>query len=234
MRYQQTGTIAATPPFDFAHTLAFLSDFPATAGEQEIDTQTLTKAVLIDDVPIAFTVRASGTSEEPGLAYTLHADTPLDPAHIGAARDRIGFFLGLTDDLRPFYAIGATDPAFAPVQAHLYGYHQTKFLTPFENACWAILTQRRPRKRSSPATAAALRWTGDATTPFRRRRGSPPSHRTNSRRLAAVPDAGRICTLPPAPSRRSMRAGCGRGRSRRSRAGCARSRGSARGRRRSS
>jgi DNA-3-methyladenine glycosylase II len=25
-----------------------------------------------------------------------------------------------------------------------YGYHQVKFLTPFENACWAILSQRNP------------------------------------------------------------------------------------------
>ncbi len=184
MRYQQTGTIAATPPFDFAHTLAFLSDFPATAGEQEIDTQTLTKAVLIDDVPIAFTVRASGTSEEPGLAYTLHADTPLDPAHIGAARDRIGFFLGLTDDLRPFYAIGATDPAFAPVQAQLYGYHQAKFLTPFENACWAILTQRNPLPQARRAKEALIARHGGGVT-------------VDGRRYDAFPEATRLAAVTP-------------------------------------
>jgi len=57
-------------------------------------------------------------------------------------RDRIGFFLSLDDDLRPFYAIGATDPSFEPVIHELYGYHQVKFLTPFENAIWAILSQR--------------------------------------------------------------------------------------------
>ena len=28
----------------------------------------------------------------------------------------------------------------------LYGYHQVKFLTPFENACWAILSQRSPMR----------------------------------------------------------------------------------------
>ena len=34
------------------------------------------------------------------------------------------------------------DPAFAPVARRLRGYHQVKFLTPFENAAWAVLTQR--------------------------------------------------------------------------------------------
>ena len=43
----------------------------------------------------------------------------------------------LTYTLRP-------DRPFAPVVRKLYGYHQVKFLTPFENACWAILTQRNP------------------------------------------------------------------------------------------
>src|SRR5262249_3359818 len=61
-----------------------------------------------------------------------------------AAEDRIAFFLSLCDDLRPFYAIGMADPPFAPVIERLYGYHQVKFLTPFENACWAVLTQRTP------------------------------------------------------------------------------------------
>ena len=182
MSQQYTGTIAATPPFDFAHSLAFLDEFPPTTGEQTLDEGSLTKAVIIDDVPLAFTVRATGAGEEAGLAYTLHADEPLDPATIAAARDRIGFFLGLADDLRPFYAIGARDPAFAPVQAQLYGYHQTKFLTPFENACWAILTQRNPMAQARRAKAALIaRYGGGVTVAGRRHEAFPEAPR-----LAAV------------------------------------------------
>jgi len=184
MTYQQTGTIAATPPFDFAHSLAFLNDFPPTAGEQSIDARSLTKVVLIDDVPLAFTVRASGTTEEPGLDYTLHADTPLDRTTIEVARDRIGFFLGLTDELRPFYAIGATDPAFAPVQARLYGYHQTKFLTPFENACWAILTQRNPLPQARRTKEALIARYGGGVT-------------VDGRRYEAFPEAPRLAAVAP-------------------------------------
>ena len=50
--------------------------------------------------------------------------------------------MSLDDDLRPFYQIAHADAAFAPIVQDLYGYHQVKFLTPFENACWAALAQR--------------------------------------------------------------------------------------------
>ena len=56
--------------------------------------------------------------------------------------DRIKFFLSLDDDLKPFYNHGLKDDAFKPVIKKLYGLHQVKFLTPFEAAAWAVLSQR--------------------------------------------------------------------------------------------
>lgn len=142
--HQITGTLTPQAPFDFAKTLAFLGDFTPTAGEQTVATASVTKAVTLHGRAIAFNVRDAGTLEEPRVAYTLYSEHPLSEPEQRAAIDRIRFFLSLDDDLRPFYAIGRTDPAFAPVIDHLYGLHQPKFLTPFEIACWAILTQRNP------------------------------------------------------------------------------------------
>lgn len=56
--------------------------------------------------------------------------------------DRIRFFLGLDDDLKPFCEMGSKDPKFVPVLDKLHGLHQVKFLTPFEAAAWAVLSQR--------------------------------------------------------------------------------------------
>lgn len=123
------GELPATPPFDFA---------------QALDGGALTAAVRVAGRTVAFHVRATGSVEAPRLAYTLHAAEPLTPAVEHAARDRIAFYLSLDDDLRPFYALGADDPPFAPIVRRLHGYPQVKFLTPFENACWAILAQRTP------------------------------------------------------------------------------------------
>lgn len=139
-----TGILTPQAPFDFAKTLTFLGDFMPTAGEQALTPDSVTKAVTLRGRAIAFNVRDAGTLEEPRVAYTLYSEHPLSETEQRAIIDRISFFLSLDDDLRPFYAIGRTDPAFAPVIEHLYGLHQPKFLTPFEIACWAILAQRNP------------------------------------------------------------------------------------------
>lgn len=133
-----------TAPFDFTRSLNFLKGFPPTQGEQNLEDQTLTKAVRANGRTVAFELRALGTIEAPKLACDLCADLPLSPEVERAALDRVRFFLSLDDDLRPFYKLAEHDPPFEKVVRTLYGYHQVKFLTPFENACWAVLTQRTP------------------------------------------------------------------------------------------
>ncbi len=146
--YTETGHITPTPLFDFAKTLNFLGFFPATQGEQTVTEKALTKAVYVDGQLIGFRVSSIGTIDQPQLAYTLYSEQAMDEAIKSAAIDRITFFLSLDDDLRPFYAIGREDSDFAPIVQELYGYHQVKFLTPFEIACWAVLTQRNPMNMS--------------------------------------------------------------------------------------
>lgn len=140
-----TGTLYPTAPFDFAQTLRFVGAFAPTAGEQQTGRVLLRKAVMIQGTPVVFMVQSSGSVEQPGLSYTLATAKPLSAEMERAATDRIRFFLSLDDDLRPFYTVAeAGDPPFLPVIQRLYGFHQVKFLTPFENACWAVLTQRTP------------------------------------------------------------------------------------------
>ncbi len=138
------GTLCPSPPFDFDKSLDFLGFFAPMEGEQSLASRALAKAVLLGDQLVVFQVAAAGGVEAPRLDYTLHSDQPIAEETRRVAEDRIGFFLSVGDDLRTFYAIGRADPHFAPLVELLYGYHQVKFLTPFENACWAVLTQRNP------------------------------------------------------------------------------------------
>ena len=137
-------TLHPTPPFDFNKTLDFLEGFSPTRGEQSLAARVLTKAIAVAGQVVVFQVASSGAVEAPRLECTLHSAQPLSPATLAAARDRLSFFLSLDDDLRPFYAIAKEDPAMAPEIQRLYGMHQVKFPTPFENAAWAVLTQRAP------------------------------------------------------------------------------------------
>ena len=144
MNYSVTGQLKSVPPFDLAQSLNFLGLFPPTQQEQSLNEQSLTKAICLQGQVIAFQVKSVGSVEAPQLAYTLFSDRPITTSTEQAAVDRFSFFLSLADDLGPFYVIGRNDPPFAPIIEQLYGYHQVKFLTPFENACWAMLSQRNP------------------------------------------------------------------------------------------
>src|SRR5215212_444189 len=180
-----TGTLLPTPPFDFDKSLDFLGFFAPMEGEQVLAARALAKAVLLDGQIVVFEIAVSGSIEQPRLAYTLHSDQPISDAIRLAAEDRIAFFLSLNDDLRPFYAIGLDDQLFAPVIQRLYGYHQVKFLTPFENACWAVLTQRTPIPIAKKLKQALVERFG-------------ASLMINGQRYAAFPEPARLAAADPA------------------------------------
>jgi len=138
------GRLTPAAPFDFAQTLRFAEDFTPARGEQRVAENTLTKAIKVAGRPIGFHITSVGTVDAPALDYTLYDARPFTPALIAASEDRLRFYLSLDDNLTPFYKIARDDPALAPVIERRYGLHQIKFPTPFENAAWAILTQRTP------------------------------------------------------------------------------------------
>jgi DNA-3-methyladenine glycosylase II len=160
--YQETGTLTPIPPFDFSKSLQFLGIFGPTKNEQTVSTHSLTKAISIDGQTVVFQLTSIGTTEKPVLEYTLFSVKPFSQAMENAVVERITFFLSLKDDLQPFYRLGRADPDFAPIIEHLYGYHQVKFLTPFENACWAVLTQRNPMKIAQQTKQALVEKYGSS------------------------------------------------------------------------
>jgi DNA-3-methyladenine glycosylase II len=141
-RLQREGTIRPVAPFDFDQALDFIGAFPPMHGEQVVSEKALKRAAWASQTPVAFRLSAAGTVEEPELRYELHADDPLSDADAAALVRRIETYLSVYDDLHRFYELIDSDPPFASVKRELYGYHQVKFLTPFENACWTILSQR--------------------------------------------------------------------------------------------
>lgn len=151
-----TVQIDPAPPFDFAKSLDFLGEFAPTRREQTIVARRLAKAINVAGRAVLFQLSSSGSIDAPQLECALVAEQPLSEAARRAAIDRVRFYLSLDDDLRPFYDLGRADPAFAPILEALYGYHQVKFPTPFEAACWAILTQRTPMSIAGRVKQALL------------------------------------------------------------------------------
>ena len=141
-RLQLEGTLRPVAPFDFDQALDFIATFPPMHGEQVLSEKSLKRAAWASQTPVAFKLSSAGTVEEPELRYELHSDEPITEADVAALLRRIEVYLSLDDDLHRFYELIDSDRLFVAVRQELYGYHQVKFLTPFENACWTILSQR--------------------------------------------------------------------------------------------
>lgn len=142
--YSTHGTLTPLAPFDYDKSLDFISEFTPMSGEQTLAPRSLTKTLSLNGGAIVFQITSNGTVENPALEYTLYSAHKLDAATEQLALERIRFFLSLEEDLKPFYALAKKDAKFAPVVKRFYGLHHVKFLTPFENAAWAILTQHQP------------------------------------------------------------------------------------------
>ncbi|OLV16780.1 DNA-3-methyladenine glycosylase family protein [Deinococcus marmoris] len=135
--------LPVTPPFDLRHTLAFLNGFPPAQGEQNTAGE-LRKATRLNGQTVGFVVG----QDTAGLKYTLHPEQPLTGAETAALLERLASFLATGDDLQPFYDLAEQDTAFGPTLKAMHGFHQPRFLTPFEVACWAVLTQRLPNAQA--------------------------------------------------------------------------------------
>ena len=138
------GTLNPVPPFDFSQSLAFISDFGPMKSEQEVTSNSFTKAVEIKGETVAFEVTGLGNVEDPKLHFEIFSENKLTEEIQKLVADRISFFLSLQDDLKEFYKIANRDIPLKPAVKRFYGHKQVKFLTPFEIACWAILAQRIP------------------------------------------------------------------------------------------
>lgn len=158
------GTLSPTPPFDFSLSLRFLEGFSPAEGEQAITEGAVTKGLRVHGQTVVFRVRASdgATAEAPGLTYCVWSEEPLTKEIEAAAAARIEAFLSIHDDLRDLQQRAGADPVFAPFAARLYGLHQVRFLTPFENLCWAVMGQRAPIPVARKAKDAFVRRYGGA------------------------------------------------------------------------
>ena len=181
--YSEEGSLRPTPPFDFAKSLDFLGTFPPMREDQTVNDLSMTKAVRVGGRVIAFQLKSTGTIKMPGLKYTLFADHPFSRGLTEVVIDRISFFLSLPDDLDQFYRTAINDSNFAPVLQKLYGLHHVKFLTPFECACWAVLSQRNQLSAARKAKQALLEHFGT-------------SLEINGHQYRAFPEPGQLGEAP--------------------------------------
>ena len=131
----------------------------------------LWKAFRIRGATVGTRTESTGDVDHPSLTVTV-----TDPDVADAAVRCVGDYLSVHDDLAPFLAVANDDPPTAVRVREMHGMHHVRFPTPFEAACWAVLSQRTPipmARRTKDAVTAAF---GDAVE-------------MDGHRLLAFPDA---------------------------------------------
>ena len=130
----------ATAPYDFGQSIRALGGAEPWADERVCSDDSVTVGGYAEERPFVATVAEGEEST------TLDADVEwVDEA--GDERvvaDWLGAFFSLSDDVEPLYAAATDDPPFRRVLDALDGYHQVRFPSPFEAACWAALAQATP------------------------------------------------------------------------------------------
>lgn len=182
--FSTQGTLAPRAPFDFEKTLDFIGAFVPMIGEQTLAPRSMTKTISVEGIATVFQLLSGGSVAQPALAYTLYSAHRLDADAQRQITNHIRFFLSLDDDLNAFYALAARDEKYQPVIQRFYGLHHVKFLTPFENAVWAVLTQRTPMRVAQTIKRALIEQYG-------------PSLTVNGQEYRAFPEVNALYSVSP-------------------------------------
>jgi DNA-3-methyladenine glycosylase II len=153
-------------------------------GEQTLASRKMSKTISIQAQPFLFELQSTGTVEAPKLQYQIYSPRPIEPDQQYLVEDRIRFFLSLDDPLQDFYALAREDKPFWAVVEHMYGLHQVKFMSPFEIAIWAVLTQRQPIAISRKVKQALKEAYGSCME-------------INGTRFIAFPEPAQLISIPP-------------------------------------
>jgi len=134
--------LPATQPFDLGQSLRVLRGSAPCTGEQVVGEHGVRKALTLagpaGDEAVVVDITAAGD----GVLVETVAARPLDDTEQAAVGRAVSSWLSLDDDLRPFLAAAADDPALRPLLDVTHGLHQVRFPSLAEGAVYFVLTQR--------------------------------------------------------------------------------------------
>ncbi|MGY1726526.1 DNA-3-methyladenine glycosylase family protein [Geodermatophilus sp. SYSU D01062] len=162
-------------PFDLAQSARFLEGF-APARHPGAPDGVLRLACWVEGSDTAVGV---AVSQDTGGAVHLRADA--DPPRLA---EQVARILGLDVDGAGFGAVTAADPVLAPLAAARPGFRPVSFWSPYEAACWAVLSQRT----STAAAAGTKARIAERWGTVHRVDGVPVTAFPTPARLAAVAD----------------------------------------------
>lgn len=128
-RIGSTLTLSPTPPFRLDLSAWALRRKPVNVVDR-FEAGVYRRVLVVAGRAVPIAVRQRGTRDRPTLQVV--SPEPLDSSERRAVRAQLGRALGLSIDLRGFYAMAARDPLLAPLATTLRGLKPPRFPTVFE------------------------------------------------------------------------------------------------------
>ena len=128
-------------PFDLALTVWTLRRQPHNAMDRWQD-NAYRRVLAFDTGAVQACVRQTGSRARPRLRVTLHGPTAAQPQTRKQARQCVRRVLGLSADLRDFYALADADPALGYLANRFMGMHPPRYLSLFEALTNALVCQQ--------------------------------------------------------------------------------------------
>lgn len=128
-------TLPLRGPFSLAAGVRFLDSFAPAGTSPAADDGELRLAFAVEGEWDTAGVRVSQAGDELRVAVTGDAD-------LAAVRAQLARALSVDVDGKGFGAVGARDPVIGELQRHRPGLRPVGFWSPYESACWALLSHR--------------------------------------------------------------------------------------------
>jgi len=144
LAHAHSALLPAVPPFSLAASLAAMSGFRPSAGDQLIMSDRLRKGLAHPDEPGEAVVIevAPRPDAAPGVRLEVFTASPLSAAGAAAVERWVRAWLSLDDDMRPVLELASDDPPVAAQLPLVHGLHQVRFGSLAEGTAYFALTQR--------------------------------------------------------------------------------------------
>lgn len=144
-------------PLDFQKSLQFILSFSPLHIKLNSAKKTLVKGITIKGKKILCEIKSEQANN---IVCEVVTGELLDEREQNEIKKIFEEFLSLKDNLMPFYDLADRDSIFKPIKEALYGYHQVRFFTPFEAACWAILSTRSTMNQATTMKMKLIKQLG--------------------------------------------------------------------------
>ncbi|MGM0589854.1 MAG: DNA-3-methyladenine glycosylase family protein [Bacteroidota bacterium] len=161
---RRSGSFKPIAPYRFDLFVHHLKRFTPLRNDHRWSNNTLTTAFRTAGTTIAMNLEApqpADITDPKEIHCTLVSKDPMEQEALEDVVHQAQQWLGIDEDLAPFYDLAESDPVMQPITKQLEGLRHVKCITPFEALCWGLIRTHLPKPKRIRARQLLMELVGD-------------------------------------------------------------------------